>query len=357
MKTQPSSTNLHPRQAFTLLELITAMLASTTLIVALAATVAISTQLMEVPPADESAWQDRHLYDRIASDLRYATQVRELSDGFEITQPNPMDGSLRTIKYQSGDSGLTRQIEGDSVFSLDDKKAKPQLIVDGYSAPTNPTPDNYVRIRSVSTAFNDSLATSWTVDVPAGAKAGDLILLCISARSLNGLGASGSWRVLSFDNTSDLRMVVAYSTYNDNWSPTVTVSTSSASAFAVALVVVENVDTSLAFPWSITSQGYAETASSSTFPQVQESPDIEERQLNLQVFAAVGDPWHDGALGVAGFTDVLQLTTMPDDSSYQNTLAIAVRNGATPSMSLTPRTNHQTDGYWLQCSATLELAP
>ncbi|MGI9470462.1 MAG: hypothetical protein ACR2NZ_02940 [Rubripirellula sp.] len=352
------TTIVRRRNAFTLLELITAMLASTALVVALAATMTISTQLMEVPPADEATWQDHRLSDRIASDLRFATQIREETDGFTITRPNADDGSPQTVTYQSGVDGLTRQVDGGSVFQLDADEAKSELIVDGYSAPTDPTPDTYVRIRSVSSVAPDSLSTNVTVDIPSGVRAGDLVLLCISGRYLSSLSASGGgWRVLSWDSVSDLHLIVGYKTYDDSWDSNITISTSSSSAMAVALVAIEQVNTDTPFPWATTRRGYASASSSSSFPLVRESADLDERQMNLQVFAAQGDPWQDGAMGIPGFTEVFQTTALSGYSSYRNTLSVATRNGLTPTMSSEARTNHLSSGYWLQSSATVELAP
>ena len=345
------------RRAFTLLELITAMLASTALVVALAATLAISTQMLQTPPDDRSTWRDQNISDRIARDLRYATQVREVADGFEITAPRSSDGVLRKVTYESGVDGLTRQVDGQSAFALESQQAKFLLDVDGYSAPTNPTPDRCVRVRSYTTVANDNLDTSWVLDVPPGTQSGDLVLLCMSARLLSSLTISGSdWSVLSFDYTSDIRLIVASKTFDHSWDSGVTLSSRAASSVAAALVTLENADSGTPFPWATTQQGYAYTSSSATFPQVRESSDIKARQLNLQVFAAENDPWHDGAIGLAGFAEVLQVTAMPGDNSYRNTLAIAVRNGPTPTMSSVPRPNHQSSGYWLQSSATVELS-
>ena len=53
------------RSGFSLIELITAMLASTVLLASLAATVVISTKLLEVPPGDQAVWHDRQIADRL----------------------------------------------------------------------------------------------------------------------------------------------------------------------------------------------------------------------------------------------------------------------------------------------------
>lgn len=353
-------TSRHPRSmriAFTLLELITAMLASTALVVALAATLAISTHMLQTPPDDRATWRDENISDRIARDLRFATQVREVPNGFEVTAPRSSDGLLRKVAYESSVNGITRQVDGQSAFALESQQAKFVLDVDGYSPPTNPTPDRYVRVRSVTTAANDTLDTSWVLDVPPGTQAGDLVLLCVSARSLPKLSLSESgWRVLNVNRIERLRLLIAYKVFSDDSESSLLLSSPANSSIAAALLTFENVDTGSPFAWSAGRSGYAYASSSITFPTILESSDMEERQLNLQVFAAEGDPWHDGALGLAGFAEVLQVTAMSTNSSYSNTLSIAVRNGPTPAMSSIPRTNHQSNGYWLQSSATVELS-
>ena len=78
--TEFSERSAAPRPGFSLIEVITAMLAATLLMSALAASVVISTNLLETPPSDLQLARDRLIKDRLRSDLRYAcTKDRTVS--------------------------------------------------------------------------------------------------------------------------------------------------------------------------------------------------------------------------------------------------------------------------------------
>jgi hypothetical protein len=347
------------RSGFSLIELITAMLASTVLLASLAATVVISTKLLELPPGDQAVGHDRQIADRLANDLRYANVVNDtVSGAFEITRPDSSGLSPETAIYQFNLDGLTRQVAGGPTMNLDPDPPSHQFWVDGYSAPTYLQSDIYVSLRSTSTATTPSTAASLDIDVPPGCKPGDLVLLCVSAKTPAYLNVSQSgWQGLQTRGIDDLRLVVLYRTYDLAWPPVMTVLASPDSAMAAAMLAFENVDLSSPIDWTGANGGYASSGLSSTHPAPLESSAVDRRQLNVQVFAADHDPWIGGALGMAGFADAVQATAGQADSSTRNSLGIVIRSGAAPDLSATPRLLHQSSGYWLQAAAHLEVAP
>ncbi len=347
------------RSGFTLLELITAMLASTVLVASLAATVVISTRLLETPPSDETVWHDRYLADRLASDLRYATSVQnDVGNGFQIIKPDPIDGSQQTVTYEAYIDGLTRQVDSGPVTNLDAVAPASQFVVDGYSAPTYTSPDTYVRVRSSSTAATPATAASLDVDVPPGCKTGDLVLLCVSAKTPSSLGVSESgWQSLQLGSADDLRLFTFYRFYDTSWSPTITVSVSPDAAVAAAMVAIENVHPSSPIDWTGARAGYAFSFLPFLHPTPLESSGFNPRQLNVQIFAADFDPWYAGSLGLPGFVDAARTTASPGNAAFRNSIAITVRNGATPEFETTPRLLHRTSGFWFQAAARLEVAP
>lgn len=347
------------RLGFSLLELITAMLASTVLVTSLAATVVISTQLLEVPPDDEAVWHDRFIADRLAADLRYATRVDDnLMYGFEITRPDAHVGSPQTVTYQSHIEGLTRQVTGGPTTNLDRDAPNQAFFVDGYSAATYIPSGNYARVRSSSTAATDAAVTSVDIDIPPGCMPGDLVIVCVSAKTPDSLTISESgWQTLSVHSRGDLHMIASYRTYDVTWPSSIRITASPASAMAAAMVSIEDVDDSTPINWSGVNSGYAWFFLPATYPRPLETSGFNDHQLNVQMFAAELDPWIDGALGMAGFTDVLQATAAEDDFYIRNTIGIAVRNGATPDLSTTTRLLHQGSGNWLQTAARVEAVP
>ncbi len=247
------------RNGFTLLELITAMLASTVLVASLAATVLISTSLMKTPPNDQDDWHDREIADRLAGDLRYATGVNEaVGYGFQITKPDSTSGSPETASYESYTDGLTRRVGSGPVMNLDPAAPKHVFSVDGYSAPTYVASDTYVRLRSSSTAATAAAVPSVEIRVPPGCKPGDLVLLCISAKTPSGANVSSSgWQSLGLVSGGDLRLITMHKTYDATWPSTLTISVTPDSAIAAAMLAIENVDPTSPINWTDTAAGYA----------------------------------------------------------------------------------------------------
>ncbi len=172
------------RHGFTLIELIAVMIASTVLLVSLASTVILSTRLLEAPPEDSQQWHDREIADRLAADLRYATDVNEsFADGFGITKPNAVTGVSENAFYEACQAGLTRQIDSGPVIGLDTDVPGYQFAVDGYTASNDPTSGHVARVRSSSSAATNWDSNDLPLDLPAGCQDGDLLLLVVAARS------------------------------------------------------------------------------------------------------------------------------------------------------------------------------
>lgn len=347
------------RRGFTLLELITAMLASTVLVASLAATVVISTELMKTPPRDEKGWHDLEIADRLASDLRFATNVSNpVGYGFEISKPESVSGLPETASYESYTDGLTRQVASGPVMNLDPAAPGHLFSVDGYSAPTYVASDKYVRVRSSSTATTAAAVPNVDIRVPPGCKPGDLVLLCISAKTPSGISISNTgWQSLRWVNGGDLRLITMHKMYDATWSDTITISITPDSAVAAAMLAIECVNSSSPINWSDTAVGYSQVGVSSSHPTPLEPTTIMPRDLNVQVFASERDPWYDGAIGMAGYTDAAQATAATGDFFRKNTIGISIRNGGTPELSTTPSSLHLTAGVWLQTAVRVEVEP
>jgi hypothetical protein len=360
MSLPSTSENLRgTRSGFTLLELITAMLASTVLVASLAATVVISTELMKTPPNDQDVWHDREIADRLAGDLRYATEVNEaVGYGFEITKPDSTSGSPETASYESYMDGLTRRVGSGPIMNLDPAAPGHVFSVDGYSAPTYVASDKYVRLRSSSTAATAGAVPSLDIRVPPGCKPGDLVLLCISAKTPSQINISSSgWQSLRLISGGDLRLITIQKTYDATWSDTMTISVTPDSAIAAAMLTIENVDPTSPISWTDAAVGYAFSFLPVSHPTPLEPTTISKRDLNVQIFAADLDPWNDGALGMAGYTDAAQATAAQDNFLIRNTIGISIRNGGTPALSTAPSLLHQTSGVWLQTAVRVEVEP
>ena len=347
------------RNGFSLIELITAMLASTVLIASLAATVALTTQLLDSPPGDPNQWHDRLIADRLASDLRYANGVRDgVADGFEITKPNGNSGLLEKATYQSQTDGMTRQIESGPIMVLDPHAATHEFQVEGYTAPSTASSGLFVRLIGTSRAASPGLTTSLNISTPPGCQAGDLVLLCVSSRSPANLSLSGGgWRTLQSLSTDDMRLNVVCGNYDSSWPNSITVTSTPGAAIAALMLAFENTDPGSPIDWTGSRAGYVWNFWDWSHPSPLETTGFDDRQLNVQVFAAQSDPWYDGTLGMPGFTDAGQVTAAQSNVILRNSLGVVIRNGATPAFSFTPRLLHQVSGYYLQAAVRLEASP
>jgi hypothetical protein len=352
------SCNKTRRGGFTYIELITAMLSSTVLIAALAATVAISTKLFEVPPADQQELHDREIADRLAADLRYATKIDDTSTyEFGITKPDLVSGSPETANYEFYVDGMTRQVGSQPLTTLDPEPPGHSFSVDGYSAPTYTESPLINRFRSVSQAITSFTTNSLDIAVPAGCKPNDLLLLCISAKAPDLIDLSdGGWQLLQTVSRDGLDLHVYSQAYYAGL-PTTTISVSPDASIAAAMVAIENVEMSSPVNWSAIANGYASSSNPSTHPTALETTGFNPRQLNVQIVAVDQNPWPQWTLGLASFTDATIAKSSPEDSSSSSSLGIAVRNGATPKLSTTPRVDHQASGDWVQVGLRLEAIP
>ncbi len=327
-----------PRHGFTLIELIVALISASILVASLAATIMISTRLLETPPDNASVWHDRAITDRLASDLRYATDVDENSgNGFQITRANPESGTLERIWYQTSADGLTRQVESGPAVPYDTEAPASQFQVDGYTAPTLIQSSQFARVRSTNTAATNGITTSIDIDLPPSCQEGDLLLLCISARTPDRVDVdSPGWQTISTLSVSNSRAFNYYQIHNSSIPETLTLNISPASSIAAAILAIENANTSSPIDWRDTATPYAWPVLPQFNPTILEDRDgFLAGQLNVQVFAGDGDPWPNGTLGVASFTDVVRVTG--GNGSSQTSVGVAVRTGPSPEITTTPR--------------------
>lgn len=344
-----------PRHGFTYVELIMAMLSSTVLVVALAATVAVTTQLFDVPPPDQQQLHDREIVDRLAADLRYATSIDDTTpSGFRITRPDLNGGTPETASYESYMDGLTRRVGSQPRAKLDPDSPSHSFAVDGYSAPTYTPSPLSAKVRSASREATDFKVHDHEIAPPDGCKPGDLLLLCISAKDPDEIEVDFGWQRLAAVQRGDLHLFVYWQNYYDGM-PDTEIEFWPNSSMAAVMVAIENANTSSSpIAWSNTSRGYAYWYDSSSHPRPQQPSAIGARDLNVQIFAAEVEPWYSGSLGLASFSDVVIATSSIGDWDESSSVGVAVRNGPIPAMSTTPRAMHWQSGRWALVSLQVE---
>ena len=374
------------RSAYTLIELVTALLASTVLIAGLAATISVSTDLLEQPIDDDAAWRDREIVDRIAADMRFARSIQTNAGyGFQLTRPNPRTGNHQTVSYQSSINGLTRQVAGIPAMVLDGESPAVQFSVDGYSAASAQNSSTVVRVRSSSSAASDQSVTNLTIDTPPGCKPGDLLLMCIASEdSTNHTLSESGWNIDPAILGVGVSLVTAYRFYDASYPASTTVTSSENSSLGIILMSIEGVATGGSSPiaWQATDAGINVTGNGglarllssrgllalygalvgtpSAIPGPLETSDDSDGDLNVQVFVTTGAPWPGGTIGLPSFVDIESNTSIRSRvflSDSETSLGIAVRSGRSPGSSGSPTIILPQNQAWVQAALKLEASP
>jgi hypothetical protein len=347
------------RRGYSLIELIVALIAATALVSSLAATVVITTSLLEIPPDSATVWHDRAIADRVAADLRYATAIDESPPyGFQLSRPDPASGQPRAISYEAYLGGLTRRVDNGPAITYDPQVPSHVFQVDGYTAPTqSATAPHFARLHATSHARSSDAVPGIDIDIPPGCKTGDLLMLCVSAKTPTAVDVSGSsWQTLRVQSIDGLRLVTVYRLFDTSMASTITINVAPASAIAAAMLAIENVDLAYPIVWTGTASGHALSWDPPSHPVPVESAVYGSGELNIQIFAADGSPWTPGSLGLASFTDAVQ-TTSAAGSLLENSLGIAIRSGPVATMSTVPRLWHQRSGNYLQFAVKVGVKP
>ncbi|WP_419580745.1 prepilin-type N-terminal cleavage/methylation domain-containing protein [Stieleria magnilauensis] len=351
-----SSRPVHDRGGYTLIEMIAAMAAASLLMLGLATSVVISTSLVEPKNEDGDRSRDRVIMDRLQHDLRYATNIDSTSGyGVSIERPD-LSNQPQSLQYESYMDGLMRNVSGGASTQLDPLAPTVNHYVDGYTAPTSNLNSLRPRIRDVSTAVTSGgSASSLTIQIPDGARPGDLLLLVVSSRNAFYVNTSPSgWQPLFLAYNAGIVLDV-----HGQWMSTSTPDTYLLSFFwggdvVAAVLAIEHANGSWPFGWSGSSFGTSINGSTSTYPRPLENTDtIGERTLNLQFIASTGAPSPQTSLGIASFSECVNEVGSPGTSG-ECSLGIAFRTGPMPAMAITPHVLHQQSSSWTTIAIEVE---
>lgn len=347
---------VHDRDGYTLIEMIAAMAAASLLMLGLAASVVISTSLVEPTDEDGDRSRDRVIVDRLQHDLRYATSIDSTSGyGVSIERPD-LSNQPQSLQYEAYMDGLMRNVSGGTSTQLDPLAPSVNHYVDGYTAPTSNVDVLRPRIRDVSTAVTSGgSASSMTIQVPDGARPGDLLLLVVSSRNSFFVNTSPSgWQQLDFSYNAGILLDV-----HGQWMSTSTPDTYLLSFLwggdvVAAVLAIEHANGSWPFGWSGASFGTSINGNTSTYPRPLENTDtIGERTLNLQFIASTGAPSPQTSLGIASFSECVNEVGSPGTSG-ECSLGIAFRSGPMPPMTTTPHVLHQQSTNWTTIAIEVE---
>ena len=343
------------RFGYTLIELIGAMAAASLLMLTLAASVLVSTSLVEPSDADAELQRDRQILDRLGGDLRYATSIdaKNTVGGFKADRAS-LQNTHQTVVYQSVVDGLTRTADGTQV-QLDASAPTIHHWVDGFTAATAYAAPRYVRPRAFDvSSTNSGGGTSLALDVPSNAENGDLLFLIVAFRQASSvLPSSPGWiEAASIDHDS-IELVVFSQQMSAATTTSQVVSFDQVDDATAALVVIEDAGAT-PLTWTGTQEGTTVAGSQSTYASpLENSATIQPTSLNLQVFAAEGSPWLTHTLAMPGFSDLL-VSIGSEGSADECMLAVTYRSGAIPSLTHPINAVHFEAVDWVSVSLQVD---
>ena len=340
------------RCGFTLIEMVASLIGATVLLVALASTVVVATQLAEAPDIDQTDWRLRDLADRIEGDLRYASVLEDTSaTSFRIERLHPTTETNQNAVYSINTVGVSRQADGLAAVLLDNTPSTLTIHSDRTVREVNPTFDSPATVRSVTIAATEnSPAKALAIATPPQKRNGDLLILCVAVNRTNPSLPNG-WTTIENVDIWFSRLVVAYRIVNGSTPNSTTITTNWNAGISAAMLLIENADSSSPIDWD---SGTVGTPGYST-PSPLESSGFQDGQLNIQIFAGDEDCFPDGSIGLSGFADVARVGTLNNQNWYSNSLAIAVRNGPSPTTNSPPQCMFTKSVTWRQAGIRIEV--
>ncbi|TWU56531.1 hypothetical protein Poly51_24420 [Rubripirellula tenax] len=348
------------RHAYTLIEIVVAMLAASVLVASLAGSIAVTSSLLQPDTDHDKDLARRLIADRIGGDLRYATSATAAPSGvgLDLHRTEPASNINQVIRYRSESADLTRGVDGDTAVRIGASITQLDTTIDGYSAPTwIATSPNLVRCRSRAVQSSADSVSSISVEIPAGVIPGDLVLLCVSAKSSSTVAITkpNSFTTLQDESNGYLSLVVAYGAYDLTWPTEITIDASPIAYMAATLITVEGVDPGGPIRWTANRRNASPFADLA--PTSLESATTQDSDLNLQIFAADRSPWFPGTMGMASYVDVVQRRAGESSFWFGNSIGVASRNGNETTLSSPPQMMHRSYGSWIQAAVVLKGLP
>ncbi|WP_436714693.1 hypothetical protein U8335_17220 [Roseiconus lacunae] len=337
------------RSGYTLLELVSAIAAATLLLLILATSIAVSTHTVELTGHDIAEQRTRDFATRLQNDLRFATRFQFVdATRFEVDRLDAR-GETESVVYQSDADGLKRIVDGRSQL-IANRVLSTAATFDHYDAGEQSRKSRLrPRIRDYRTASTDgSGASMLTIDVPEGARDGDLLLLvCCFKNTFDVMPFSNQWTRSHYTTGASLGICADYRLKQSTTPSTLTVGYLPYGDVAAIMLAIENTDAPWPFGWSSSARGSSSELDAGTHPSaIENSSSIDAETLNLNLFAASGTPFYDRTCQLPGFTPLNVLLGSP--GSYGAcTLATTFRSGPLPPMHFTPRVRHDQPTDWL----------
>lgn len=318
------------KPGFTMIELVAAMIAASVLIAGLASAMLVTNRSLEdaATPVNRAGLIET-VADRIAEDARYASAIQQVGQTISLTVPDrDGDGFDESIVYRSSATGLTRTQSPHPAVTFLSGTPSLAMRVDGYTSPTQTVPPTQVRLLGWTQMATTNRTWTTSVEVPGGARAGDLLVM-VTAGDDSTIGPwGGGWSAIEYHEANNLFIGVFTRVATTTELTNQTIFAYSFNSNSIAAVVhCFNGDGRTMFDDNVlTSGGNANPGTGSGIPQPPQISTIPEHAMNLQILAIEQDPFALNSSGLTGFSDV-GLATATSSGNAQLTLVTAIRNG------------------------------
>ncbi|MCC9604167.1 hypothetical protein LOC67_26740 [Stieleria sp. JC731] len=346
------------RSAYTLIELVSAVTSATILLLGLATSVGVSIDVLDDASEDVEVGQAKRIEDQLHTDLRYASTFQILGPTTVLIERPDSTGTIESVLYQTGNDQLTRSVGG-NVQVLSSQSPSATNYTDSLNAAELATQSNVrPRIRDFTTAQTTGSADSaLTIQVPDGARTGDLLMVvCGFRNTFDVLPLSSGWTRSHYTAGNYIGIATDYSYKEDATPSNLTIGFYPYADVAAVMLAIENPKSNWPFGWAGASYGSSDQSVASTHPAaIENSSTIDTGTLNLNFFAAAGHPFYDSGTRLSGFNDAAVVTGSPWTYGAC-TLATTFRTGPLPSLEFTPRVQHRYSTDWVTMAVEVEGA-
>ena len=325
-----SSSARREYSGFTLIELVAAMIAASVLVAGLASAMLVTNRSLEdaATPINRAGLVET-VADRIAEDTRYAIAIQQVGQTISLTVPDrDGDGFDESIVYGSSAAGLTRAQALHPTVTFLSGTPSIAMRVDGYTSPTQTVPPTQVRLLGWTQMATTNRTWTTSVEVPGGARAGDLLVMVTVGDDSTVGPWGGGWTAIKYHEANKLFVAVftRVATTTELTNQTIFAYSFNSSSIA-AIVHCFSGDGRTTFDDNVsTSGGNANQGTGSGIPRPLQVSTVPDHAMNLQILAIEQDPFALNSSGLTGFSDV-GIVTATSSGNAQLTLITAIRNG------------------------------
>lgn len=325
-----------PARAFTLVEIIASMIASTLIVVTLVGTIQVAGMLLDEVPAQQAQIESGDVRRWISDDLRYASEVVQENGRLQISRTRPDTGQIESVVYRNASTGLSRQVGLGATADVDKRSSTISIRVDAVEMEQQASNAGvHARVHAISTAFTQERNNEIEIAVPDGCIPGDLMLLVIGMKfdRVTSLDMSG-WTQIAIESDGDLQLQILQNTYATTFPASINISAAESANYSIMMLAIEN-SAANPFIWIDSRTDSLVEVHGFRVGSINpiDDPTLSVDTLNLQFYISDSHPF-DKTLGSPVFVTQAILESGNRDSfgeaDAMHSLGLATRHGPIP---------------------------